>query len=151
MKRHGWLVAYVASTVLVNVLWGIVPWVGSFVVGGIFLIRDAAQDRSGRWVLAATGAGIVLSYLMASPAVSLASSAAFAVSEVSDYAINARLMHKPLWERMLITQPLNVVLDTAVFLLGLQMGLGVPWSWGMFGIQVASKSAAVVAVRWVRR
>lgn len=145
-KIPWWTVAYVASVVVVNVLWGVVPWVGSFIVGFCFLFRDGSQDELGARVLWATAAGVLLSYLMASPGVALASAAAFAIGEGTDFLMCRWLRDQPLRSRMLITQPVNVAMDTSVFLLGLQMGIGLPWSWSMFGIQCASKMAALVVL-----
>jgi len=137
-----WLAVYVVSMVGVNLLFGVVPLVGSFVVGGIFLVRDAAQNAVGKWVLLATAVGVVLSYFMASPGVALASALAFAAGEFSDYALNVRWRQKTLRERMILTQPVSVLLDTVVFMVGLILGTGMLWSWSMFGVQVGSKMAA---------
>lgn len=146
MRIPWWTLGYIASTVLVNVLWGWIPWVGSFVVGAIFMIRDAAQEEVGPKVLWATALGMGISYVAAGPGVALASAAAFGVGEGFDYVACHYLRGRPLRQRMLITQPLNVATDTAVFLLGLQLGIGLPWSWGLFGIQCASKMTALVAL-----
>jgi uncharacterized PurR-regulated membrane protein YhhQ (DUF165 family) len=149
-----WLVVYVASMVVVNLLFGWVPFVGSIVVGGIFLARDAAQDYSPRLTLAATFAGIGLSYAMANQGVAIASAAAFAVGELSDFGACYALRHRTLRERMIITQPLSVFLDTTVFMVGLMYGIGLVWSWSMFSVQVVSKFAAlgVLLIVWrVRR
>lgn len=148
-----WLAVYVASMVLVNVLFGWVPLIGSIVVGGIFLARDAAQDFSPKLTLAATFVGIGLSYAMASPGVALASAAAFAVGELSDFGACHLLCHRTLRERMIITQPLSVLLDTTVFMVGLMYGIGLPWSWSMFAVQVGSKfvALAVLVLVWRRK
>jgi uncharacterized PurR-regulated membrane protein YhhQ (DUF165 family) len=147
-----WLAVYVVSMVGVNILFGWVPVVGSIVVGGIFLARDAAQDYSPRLTLGATFLGLGLSYAMASPGVALASALAFGVGEFSDFAACHFLRHRTLRERMIITQPISVFLDTTVFLLGLMYGIGLPWSWTMFGTQVVSKfvALAVLVLVWRR-
>lgn len=145
-----WTLTYVASTVAVNVIWGVVPWLGSFIVGAIFMVRDAAQEEVGPKVLWATALGVGISYVAASPGVALASAAAFGIGEGLDFVMCHLLRGRSLRQRMFLTQPVNVAVDSAIFLLGLQLGIGLPWSWSLFGIQCGSKMVALVALAWPR-
>ena len=91
-----WMATYVISIVAVNVAFDVLPLIetplglfppASIVVGTIFVFRDFAQRQNGHWVLGGMAVGLLLSYWMASPYVALASAAAFAVSELSDWLI----------------------------------------------------------------
>ena len=88
---------YVVLIVLVN--WGftVVPLVDmpggekwppmSLVVGFIFVARDFAQREIGHRVIIAMLIAAVLSYVMASPYVAVASLSAFLISEFADWAV----------------------------------------------------------------
>lgn len=123
-----WTALYVASVAFVNWLFTAVPlvttpwgdrWsVGSIVVGAIFIVRDYAQRAVGHWVLLATLAGIALSYAMADPHVATASAAAFAASELSDYAVYT-FTRRPFADRVVLSSAIAVPIDTLVFLFGI--------------------------------
>lgn len=84
-------------------------------VGFVFVVRDFAQRRVGHHVLWAMLAGIVLSWLMVSPELALASAAAFAIGELADWAIFS-VTGKPFSQRILISSLLGAPLDSLVFL-----------------------------------
>jgi queuosine precursor transporter len=123
-----WPALYVASVVLVNWLFSVVPMVqtpwgdpwsiAAVVVGFVFIIRDYAQRTIGHWVLAATAIGIAISYVMADPRVAIASAAAFTASELSDWAIYS-VTKRPFAERVLLSSLVAVPIDTLVFLGGI--------------------------------
>ncbi|HYG70111.1 MAG TPA: hypothetical protein VD838_20720 [Anaeromyxobacteraceae bacterium] len=123
-----WPTLYVAAVVLVNWLFSVVPmvmtpwgdpWsVAAIVVGFVFIVRDYAQRAIGHWVLLGTAIGIAISYLMADPRVAIASAAAFAASELSDWAIYT-ITKKPFAERVLLSSLVAVPIDTGVFLAGI--------------------------------
>lgn len=88
------LILYVLTVVGCNVAFAVLePWQlfgqnvppGSLLAGAVFVARDYAHRAHPRAVLPAMAVAAVLSYLLASPAV--ASAAAFAVSELVDYAV----------------------------------------------------------------
>jgi uncharacterized PurR-regulated membrane protein YhhQ (DUF165 family) len=120
-----WIAGYVASIALVNVAFvhlphiplgdnGILP-AATFLVGAVFILRDFAQRSAGHWVLAAMVTGIAISYVMAGPMVALASGAAFAVSELADYAVYT-FTKRPLKTRILLSSAIGTPIDTVVFL-----------------------------------
>lgn len=146
-------VAYVAIIVTVNVLFGMGTWwpnVATVLVGLGFVIRDHAQAKMGDKVLYATALGVGISFVMASPGVAVPSAVAFALSETADWAVVRRLITRPMWQRVLYSHLVSVPLDSAVFLLGLVWGIGVPWSWPMFAQMVGLKMLALGFIWWRR-
>lgn len=125
MIKLTWLIAYIASIALVNVAFTYLPHISlgdhgilpaaTFLVGLIFIIRDYAQRSAGHIVLAAMAVGIAISYVMADPMVAIASGAAFAVSELADWAVFT-ITKRPLRERILISSAVSAPLDTIIFL-----------------------------------
>jgi uncharacterized PurR-regulated membrane protein YhhQ (DUF165 family) len=89
---------YIACIVAANVLtqrygliaagFGLYATAGTFAAGFALLARDAVQRFAGqRWVAVAIAVGILLSALLASPALAVASCAAFAIAELADWAV----------------------------------------------------------------
>jgi uncharacterized PurR-regulated membrane protein YhhQ (DUF165 family) len=148
-----WTSAYVASVVFVNWAFAALPMIplpwgplspGSFLVGGIFILRDFAQREAGHRVLLATGLGIVVSFVMADPFVAVASTLAFGASELADWAVYT-LTKRPFRDRVFLSSCVSVPLDTAVFLAGIG-GL----TWIGFVVMCLSKSVALAVVLWPR-
>ena len=119
-----WTIAYVALIVLINIGFSVVPLVPVFgemfpplslAVGLIFVARDYAQREIGHKVIIAMLIAAVLSYIMASPFVAIASLAAFLVSEFADWGVYT-WVKKPFAERILISSAVSTPLDSAVFL-----------------------------------
>ena len=116
---------YIVSIVVVNVAFVHLPLVSlgefgawppaSLLVGVIFVLRDYAQRAIGHWVLAAMALGIVVSYLMASPMVAIASATAFAVSEAVDWIVYT-VTKRPFRDRVLLSSAIGTPIDSAVFL-----------------------------------
>lgn len=133
---------YLASIVGVNMLfakWPELSWLWSFVVGTVFVTRDYAQRAMGHWVLAFMAAAAVISWFMASPFVATASVAAFAASELIDWAVYT-WTKRPFRDRMLISSHLSVPVDSAVFLLVAGF-----FSWPVFLVQILAK----LFVAWI--
>lgn len=127
-KALGFLVgaAYVATIPAANIAlhrYGTVP-VGFghqapaavFLAGPALVLRDAVQWLLGRRIaIAALIVGIVLSFLVADPAVALASAVAFGVSEAADMAVFSRL--SPRWVRAVLAGGVvGILLDSLLFL-----------------------------------
>lgn len=96
------------------------PWVGPWspaelIVGFVFVARDFAQRKIGHHVLWAMLAGIGISWIMTTPQLALASAAAFAVSELSDWALYT-FCKRPFSQRVLISSLLSAPVDSFVFL-----------------------------------
>jgi queuosine precursor transporter len=148
-----WTTAYVASVVFVNWAFAALPMIplpwgplspGTFLVGAIFILRDFSQREIGHRVLVATLIGIAVSFLMADPFVALASTAAFAASELADWAVYT-LTKLPFRDRVFLSSCVSVPIDTVVFLAGIG-GL----TWIGFVVMCLSKMVAVAVVLWPR-
>ena len=122
----GWFAAYLATVVLANVAvvwWGIVPVgfglyapAGVYFAGLAFTLRDTTQDALGRrWVVGAILLGAALSALL-SPALALASAAAFLVSEFADYAVYTPLRQRRWLTAVAASNVVGAVLDSVIFL-----------------------------------
>lgn len=130
------LAVYVALIAGVNWLFDVTPLVNlpggevwspaALVVGFVFVVRDFAQRQVGHYVLLGMLAGIVISWLMASPQLALASAIAFAVGETADWALYS-LTKKPFSQRILLSSLLGAPLDSLVFLslIGISSFVGV--------------------------
>lgn len=103
--------------------WGIVPVglglsgpAGVFAVGPALVARDAVQWAAGKRVaLLALAAGAALSYAVAAPQIATASAAAFATSELADFALFTWIA--PRWSRAVLAGGIaGALLDSAVFL-----------------------------------
>lgn len=118
-------VGYVAAILVANLGFSYLPMIDlpgghalapmSFLVGFVFVLRDFAQREIGHKVLGAMVAGVVASYLMADPFVALASAAAFAISELADWAVYT-WTKKPLRQRVLISSAISTPIDSTVFM-----------------------------------
>lgn len=97
-------------------LFGLFAPAGVFFVGPALVLRDLVQWITGKgWSLAALGAGALLSYLVTDPHVATASAAAFAFSELADFAVFTRLA--PRWRLAVAAGGfVGAVIDSAVFL-----------------------------------
>ena len=148
-KLPGYLIAYVAAILVLNLAFSYVPMVdlgfGLFspmavLAGLVFVLRDYAQRQVGHWVLAGMAAGALLSFWMADPFVATASVAAFVVSEFGDWFLYT-VTKKPFHQRVLISSVLATPIDTAVFLYLIE-GMTV----GTFVLMVAAKMVAALAI-----
>ena len=87
----------------------------SFLVGFIFVLRDYAQRELKHKVLAVMAAGVVASYLLADPFVAVASAAAFAISELTDWLVYT-YTKRPMRERVLLSSAISTPIDSTVFM-----------------------------------
>jgi uncharacterized PurR-regulated membrane protein YhhQ (DUF165 family) len=90
----------------------------SLAVGMIFVLRDYAQREIGHRVLLLMLVGAVLSYVLATPAIAMASLAAYIVSETVDWALYtfARMDFR---RRVLVSSLISAPVDSAVFLMAI--------------------------------
>ncbi len=147
MKNVG---LYILAIVIANIGFSYIPMISlpfgekfapmSLLVGFVFVLRDLAQRDLGHKVLFAIGVGIALSYLLADPFVATASAVAFAISEITDWAVYT-LYKKPLKQRILISSSISTPVDSAVFMLMLGF-----FSWYGFFVMVASKMLGALIV-----
>lgn len=90
---------------------------GTFAAGLALVLRDAVHEAAGpKWAYVAVAIGAVVSALTAGPALALASTAAFAVSELVDAVIYGRLRRRSRAQAVLGSGVVGAVLDTVVFL-----------------------------------
>ncbi len=119
------LASYIALILCINVSFAHVPLVTlpggeqwpplSLAVGFVFVVRDYAQRRVGHHILWGMIAGCALSWYFASPALAVASAAAFALSELTDWAVFT-FTGKPFAQRILVSSLMSAPIDSLVFL-----------------------------------
>ena len=147
-----WLIGHVGTTCvpdgpcLIPVLPGLMAPSGVLMIGAALLLRDLVQRRYGPAVsLAAIAAGVVISFVVAPPALALASAAAFAISELCDFAVYTPLVRRGFALAVILSCVAGAAIDSAAFL------------WLAFGSlqhvagQVVGKTYAAVAFLAYRR
>lgn len=91
---------------------------GVLMVGAALMLRDMVHEAGGmRAALAAIVIGGALSWLVAPPALVLASVAAFMLAELADLAVYAPLRKRRLGLAVLASGAVGSIVDSAVFLL----------------------------------
>lgn len=102
---------------LVPVGFGLMAPSGVLIVGVALVLRDAVQAMLGvRWALAGITVGIILSALVAPPALVLASALAFGLAELADMGVYTPLRRRNLPVAVLASGIVGAVVDSAVFL-----------------------------------
>jgi uncharacterized PurR-regulated membrane protein YhhQ (DUF165 family) len=132
IDRRDFLIALSAMTLVVlssNILvqhpftyWGMgdyLTW-GAFSYPFSFLVTDLSNRRFGtkgarRVVYVGFVLAVVLSVILATPRIAIASGAAFLVSQLLDISIFARLRDKAWWMPPFISSVISSGLDTAIF------------------------------------
>lgn len=124
MKRWIATISYILAIVILNMAVVYLPMVAAFgqhvspadvMVGFIYLTRDFAQRELKHYIFIAMLVGAVLSYILATPTIALASMSAFLVGEIIDWAIFT-FTKKPLSQRLLLSAVVSSPFDSAVFL-----------------------------------
>jgi queuosine precursor transporter len=106
-----------AGPCLIPVGFGLMAPSGVLVVGASLVLRDAVHSVCGwRWALAAILAGAAMSWVIASPALALASAVAFLLSETADMAVYAPLRERRLWLAVLLSGGIGAAVDSVAFL-----------------------------------
>ena len=91
---------------------------GVLIIGAALMLRDAIQMVAGwRWGLIAIGIGAIVSYLLSSPFIVMASVASFVLSELVDFAIYTPLAQKRLTLALIASGVVGAIIDSAAFLL----------------------------------
>jgi uncharacterized PurR-regulated membrane protein YhhQ (DUF165 family) len=102
---------------LVPVGFGLMAPSGVLMVGAALVLRDIVHERLGPlWALGAILIGGVLSAFLAAPSLVLASTAAFLLAELADFAVYAPLRRRNLGAAVLASGLAGAVIDSAVFL-----------------------------------
>jgi len=133
MITRGWTLAAVIllagySAIIAAANWASTLWpavmvaslqipAGAFFAGLAFTVRDLLQEAVGtRTTLLAITLGAALSGLVATPRIALASAAAFAVSELADFAIYSALRHRNRIGAVGLSNALGLLVDSLLFL-----------------------------------
>ncbi len=151
-----WMVGHVGTTCvpagpcLIPVLPSVMAPSGVLMIGLALVLRDLVQRRLGiRWVLVAIALGAALSALLAPGALVLASSAAFLLSELADFAVYTPLQRRRLVLAVFASGIVGLVIDSVVFL---QLAFG---SLEFLPGQIVGKAWMVIfalpVIAWVRQ
>ena len=117
MIGHAGTICVPEGPCLVPVGFGLMAPSGVLMIGIALVLRDMVhRDVGWRWAAAGIAAGSALSFVVAPPALAIASTVAFAFSESMDQAVYA-----PLWRRRLVLAVLasggvGAAIDSALFL-----------------------------------
>ncbi len=150
-----WLIGNVGTTCVPNgpclipVLPGLKAPSGVLMVGLALVLRDLVQRRLGlAWSFAAVLAGAALSAAIAPPALVIASTAAFLLSELADLAIYTPLQRRGLVLAVVASSAAGLVVDSIAFLM---LAFG---SLDYLAGQVVGKAwmvaASIPAIAWLR-
>lgn len=101
---------------IIPVGFGLSAPAGVYFIGPALVFRDLVQWTLGKYISLVTLAfGAVMSYAIADPHIATASTAAFAVSELADFALFTWIA--PRWSRAVLAGGIaGALLDSAVFL-----------------------------------
>ncbi|MER9947351.1 VUT family protein [Mesorhizobium sp. M0047] len=123
-----WLIGNVGTTCVPNgpclipVAPGLEAPSGVLAVGLALVLRDLVQRRLGlSWAVAAIAIGALLSASFAPPALVVASTAAFLLSEIADLAVYTPLQRRGFIRAAVASSMVGLVIDSIVFL-GLAFG-----------------------------
>lgn len=123
----------------VPVGFGLMAPAGTYVVGLAFVARDAVQDTIGRFgAFIVLVAGACLSWFVASPALALASAAAFGLSELADMTIYTPLRQRGYLRAALASNVVGSAVDSVTFL----------WLAG-FGLAASSVMGQWIGKLWI--
>lgn len=122
---------------------GLMAPAGTLAAGVAFVARDLVQDVAGRvGVVAVLAVGAALSWVVSTPALALASAAAFGLSELADMLVYTPLRDHGYVRAALASNVVGAVVDTLVFLSLAGFGLAAPIIAG----QLVGKAWATITV-----
>ncbi len=102
---------------LIPVLPGIMAPSGVLMVGAALVLRDLVQRTYGAgWSLACIAVGTALSFLIAPPALALASGVAFLLSELADFGVYTPLARRRFVVAVVLSCLVGAVVDSVIFL-----------------------------------
>jgi queuosine precursor transporter len=102
---------------LIPVGFGLEAPSGVLLIGAALVLRDAVQQLLGvRWALAAIATGVIVSTLVAPPALVVASAAAFGIAELLDLGVYTPLRWRNLSLAVLASGVVGAAADSAIFL-----------------------------------
>jgi queuosine precursor transporter len=122
---------------------------GAFTYPVAFLVTDLTNRRLGprmarevAWVGFALA--VVLSIVLATPRIALASGSAFLTAQLLDIAVFDRLRRLPWWQAPLVSSAIASIWDTALFFSLAFAGTGLPWITWAIGDLGAKAAMAVL-------
>lgn len=158
--RARWTYLYVALIPFVNWTFAAIPTIPlpaggswtpiSVITGLILVVRDFAQREVGHWIFIPLMVAIALSFATSDPAVAIASTCAFAISEIVDWAIYT-FVRRPLSQRVVISTAISAPLDSAVFYLIASLSIVGIFNIWTVGTSVLSKLLGVLVVFLILR
>lgn len=122
---------------------------GAFTYPVAFLVTDLTNRRLGPKMareVASVGfaLAVVLSMVLATPRIALASGSAFLTAQLLDIAVFDRLRRLPWWQAPLASSAIASIWDTAVFFSLAFAGTGLPWITWAIGDLGAKAAMAVL-------
>jgi hypothetical protein len=117
-----WMIGHVGNCIpngpcLIPVGFGLMAPSGVLMIGAALVLRDAVHSLLGvRWAFLAIMLGASLSFLVAPPALTIASSMAFLLSETADLAVYAPLRERRLYLALVLSGLVGAIVDSGVFL-----------------------------------
>ena len=151
-----WLIGHVGTVCvpsgpcMVPVAPGLIAPSGVVVIGVALVLRDLVQRTAGlTWSVTAVAIGSVLSLAMAAPSLVLASSAAFAFSELADLAVYTPLQRRGLALAVLVSGAVGAAIDSALFL---ELSFGsLDHMMGQLVGKLEAVALAAVVITWARQ
>jgi uncharacterized PurR-regulated membrane protein YhhQ (DUF165 family) len=102
---------------LIPVAPGVMAPSGVLMIGIALVLRDLVQRRLGKlWALLAIIVGAGLSWIVAEPALVIASTLAFLLSELADFAVYTPLQRRRLILAVVLSSIVGLIVDSLVFL-----------------------------------
>ena len=133
--------------------WGALTYpVSYFVTDLTNRLRGPVAAR--RVVWAGFALAVLLSAVLATPRIALASGTAFLTSQLLDVAVFDRLRGRSWWQPPLFSSVIGSAVDTALFFALAFAGTAMPWvtlAIGDYGVKVAIALAMLVPWWWVAR
>lgn len=122
MPIANWLIGNIGTACipdgpcLIPVGFGFMAPSGVLMIGLALVLRDAVHETLGaKWALASIAVGAALSFATAPPALALASTIAFALAELADFAVYTPLRAKGRSIAVLASGAVGAVLDSVLF------------------------------------
>lgn len=145
------MVAVVAAS-NVAVQFPINEWLtwGAFTYPFAFLVTDLTNRRLGpakarQVAYVGFALAVLLSTVLATPRIALASGSAFVTAQLLDIAVFDRLRRLPWWQAPLFSSAIASIWDTAVFFSLAFAGTGLPWiTWAIGDLGVKAAMALVL-------
>lgn len=119
--------------------WGALTYPVSYFVTDLST-RWYGAERARRVVYVGFVLAVILSIVLASPRIALASGTAFLISQLMDVAIFSRMSDQRWWHAPLVSSILGSLVDTALFFSLAFHGTEMPWvtlAIGDYGVKVA--------------